>query len=329
MARIAPSKKISLLAITSLIFLGGLVYFLFYMGGTETYVAPTVSTSSTNKLLAKDTDGDGLKDWEEQLWKSDLLKPDSDNDGTPDGLEIKNGRNPIIAGPNDKLDLDTVTNKINTETEADLSETDKFSRDLFLKIIAAKKADAPPSEEDLENFLNASIEQEMKIQSVKAYEEGDFQVDSAETPEKIKAYGEKIAEIMNTKPSQPLENELIIFERAENNNDPNELKKLDPLIAQYRWIEDSLLKTVVPGSALSHHIAFANSIKGMIYSITGLKYVLTDPIKALPGVDVYDRNLSNFINSLLQFRGYFETVGVTFVAGDRGYNYFDKLEIPE
>src|SRR3989344_5268420 len=127
-----PSKKISILAIISLIFLGGLVYVLFYMEDTETCVSPSVSTVTTNRLLAKDTDEDGLKDWEEQLWKSDPLKPDSDSDGTPDGLEIKNGRNPTVAGPNDKLDLDTVTSKINTETEADLSETDKFPRALFL-----------------------------------------------------------------------------------------------------------------------------------------------------------------------------------------------------
>lgn len=302
---------------------------LFYMEDTETYVATTVSTNTTNKLLAKDTDEDGLKDWEEQLWKTDPLNPDSDGDGTPDGEEIKSGRNPTIAGPNDKLDLDTIENKINTETESDLSETDKFSRDLFLKIIAAKKADAPPSEKDLENFLNASIEQEMKLQTIKNFDEGDFQVESVETPEKIKAYGEKIATIMNTKPRQPLENELVIFERAEQNNDPEELKKLDPLIAQYQWIEDSLLKTVVPESALSGHIAFTNSVAGMVYSITGFKYILTDPIRALPGVDVYDRNFSNFINSLLRFKSYFEVMDVVFEEGDLGYNYFDKLEIPE
>lgn len=329
MTRIAPSKKTSLLALASLIFLGSLIYFLFYVKDTKTYVAPAVSVVTTNKILAKDTDEDGLKDWEEQLWKSDPLNPDSDSDGTPDGLEIKSGRNPTVAGPNDKLDLDTIENKINTETETDLSETDKFSRDLFLKIIAAKKADAPPSAEDLEKFLNASVLQEMKNQPVKTYGEGDFQVDKSETLEKIKAYGEKIAEIMNTKPPQPLEDELTIFERAETKNDPNELKKLEPLIDQYRWIESSLLKTVVPESALPNHIAFTNGVSGMAYSITGLRYIMTDPIRALPGVDTYDRNFANFINSLLQFKSYFETSGVIFEKGDRGYNYFNKLLIPE
>ena len=35
---------------------------LFYMENTKTYVAPTVSLTTTNRLLAKDNDNDGLKE---------------------------------------------------------------------------------------------------------------------------------------------------------------------------------------------------------------------------------------------------------------------------
>lgn len=325
MTTTTPSKKILLLIIVSLIFLGGIIYALFYTAQTETYVAPVASVIIKNPVLDKDTDNDGLKDWEEQLWKTDPLNPDSDGDGTPDGQEIKTGRNPTLAGPNDKLDVDTITKKINTETEGDLTETDKFSRELFLRIIAAKEANTPPTEADLGNFLDASIRQEMNSQPVKTFERGDFQVDSAETPEKIKAYGERVAEIMTEKSPQPLEYELTIFERAQQNNDPKELQKLDPLIAQYQHNLSLLLKVVVPESALPNHIAFTNSVAGMAYSITWLKYIMTDPIKALPGVDAYDENASNFINSLQQFKSYFETAGVTFNDGDRGYNFFNKM----
>ncbi len=51
----------------------------------------------------KDSDNDGLKDWEEALWKTDPQNQDSDGDGTPDGKEVAEGRNPAVPGPDDSL----------------------------------------------------------------------------------------------------------------------------------------------------------------------------------------------------------------------------------
>lgn len=53
--------------------------------------------------LSMDTDNDGLKDWEEPLYKTDLQNPDTDGDGTNDDEEIKQNRDPLKKGPNDKI----------------------------------------------------------------------------------------------------------------------------------------------------------------------------------------------------------------------------------
>lgn len=52
----------------------------------------------------RDTDGDGLKDFEEMYFKSDLNNPDSDGDGYSDYIEVSNGFNPNGLG---KLNLST------------------------------------------------------------------------------------------------------------------------------------------------------------------------------------------------------------------------------
>jgi len=51
----------------------------------------------------RDSDNDGLSDWDEELYKTDPHNPDTDGDGTPDGEEIKLGRNPLVRAPGDKL----------------------------------------------------------------------------------------------------------------------------------------------------------------------------------------------------------------------------------
>ena len=51
----------------------------------------------------KDSDNDGLKDWEEELFHTDLLNPDTDGDGYLDGEEVDSGHNPLVKAPGDKL----------------------------------------------------------------------------------------------------------------------------------------------------------------------------------------------------------------------------------
>lgn len=49
----------------------------------------------------KDTDNDGLKDWQENLYKTDLNNPDTDGDGFLDGEEIVSNHNPLVKSPGD------------------------------------------------------------------------------------------------------------------------------------------------------------------------------------------------------------------------------------
>lgn len=56
-----------------------------------------LTTKELEKEAETDSDGDGLVDLEERLYKSDLKKTDSDGDGNSDGAEVSRGFNP--AGP--------------------------------------------------------------------------------------------------------------------------------------------------------------------------------------------------------------------------------------
>jgi len=81
---------------------------------------------TTIESQEKDTDNDGLKDWEENLYKTDSLNPDTDADGYLDGEEINSGHNPLVKGPNDQQafyplpvgDKYNITNKILIDFES-------------------------------------------------------------------------------------------------------------------------------------------------------------------------------------------------------------------
>ena len=51
----------------------------------------------------KDSDNDGLMDWQETTWQTNPCQPDTDQDGYLDGEEVASGYNPTIPAPNDEL----------------------------------------------------------------------------------------------------------------------------------------------------------------------------------------------------------------------------------
>ncbi len=84
----------------------------------------------------KDSDNDGLRDWEENLIKTDPLNPDTDGDGFLDGEEMDSGHNPLVKAPGDEqifypLPLGekyNITNKIFTDENLDTLFASYFSQ---------------------------------------------------------------------------------------------------------------------------------------------------------------------------------------------------------
>ena len=74
----------------------GMIRNPFARAGTGTFVTEEEQQQQKNDALKqKDTDGDGLNDYEElSVYKTSPYLPDSDSDGVNDGIEVKQGTDP-------------------------------------------------------------------------------------------------------------------------------------------------------------------------------------------------------------------------------------------
>ncbi|MDO8571623.1 MAG: L,D-transpeptidase family protein [bacterium] len=70
-----------------------------YMDGAEVQHGYSPLVSEGKRASDVDTDGDGLSDALEIKFKTDLKKPDTDEDGFPDGDEIQKGYSPLSRKP--------------------------------------------------------------------------------------------------------------------------------------------------------------------------------------------------------------------------------------
>jgi len=146
-----PSKKIVFVAVP----LFALVVLVFFVtrpesGAPERVVVNSSPQGSSNNLL--DEDGDGLQNWEEELWGTDPGVADTDGDGTPDGEETLASRNPLVAGPGDEITEENQKGVLSKNSEALASQTDQFASEYYQAFLEGKTM-----LRHLVNFLNFCI----------------------------------------------------------------------------------------------------------------------------------------------------------------------------
>lgn len=83
-----------------LVVLVGLVTAFWYVGDKKLSSSGTAATTTApTRTNQPDTDGDGLRDWEEDLWGTQKNNTDSDSDGVSDGDEVTASTDPRVFGP--------------------------------------------------------------------------------------------------------------------------------------------------------------------------------------------------------------------------------------
>ena len=274
-------------------------------------------------LSEKDTDGDGLKDWEEVLWGTDPNNPDTDGDGTPDGVEVKEGRNPLVKGPNDTLSStqsSTTTGSLDTAAQENLTSTQTIGRELFAKYLALRNPDGT-MDPTIQTELISSLMQspELQKQYVK-YSATSVAAAKSETPDSIKVYGNAIETINQKYSPNSNETELDIIQITIQTGDLTELKKLDPIAKGYNSILSALLKVPVPPSAQEAHINLLNALAEVFSDVQDMQHYSDDPVVALRGVINYtSASASDFLNAWQALKDYFAEKGIVFGPNEPGY----------
>ena len=268
-----------------------------------------------DSIANKDSDNDGLKDWEEALWQTDPSNPDSNGNGIKDGAEIAANRDqPASTTP---------------KTTRQLTASDQFSRDLFTRYVTIKQTGSgdPADYNNYAGIVQSYIDQEAATMLAKIYGASDFKIIEDETPVDIRNYGNAIGALFIDDDAPKFENELIVLTRATENQDQTELAKLDKNIAAYQKILAGLLKISVPEIFLPDHVALTNAVKTIIVGIESMKLTFSNPIKAAAGLQNYPDAAGNIFPLLQSIGVGLEASGVTFTQTETGYRFINLVKL--
>jgi hypothetical protein len=287
----------------------GIIILVILLAGISFYQKsvnePYVASNEVGNSPNEDTDRDGLKNWEEVLWKTNPNVADTDSDGTGDGEEIAFGRDPLVSGPNDYLD----------GILFDGTETQNIAINLIGSYVETLNTDSP-GPINTQKIVDKALENEITRPFVITYDSTDLHYTGNST-EDYRVYGNNFASLFSYFENSP--DEMSIVLRAMQSNDENDLVDIDIVVGNYQSFLSNLLVMNVPKDLGDAHLSVVNSLSTLIADINGMKLLFVDPVIASKSILRYQNNARIVQISLIQIIEEIRSSGVEYSTDEIGY----------
>jgi hypothetical protein len=231
---------------------------------------------SLEELIQKDSNANGIPDWEERFW----------------------GLDPEVASTNGQPHTTIIAERrtiLSSRTNAEnLTETDRLARELFISAtIVGGSTDG-----DLGTIRAVSE------QAADQFTQGRGLIDeiTASQTTRISTNKTTISEYLTTLvrvlESKQSTNELEIIALVSEQKKMEELPKLIPISTSYKSLADRVAKIPVPTALAEEHMILANSINNMGRGLETFQTIKTDTVMGLIGFYQYSAEEERFEQTL-------------------------------
>lgn len=252
--------------------------------------------------LNQDTDGDGLKDWEETIFRTDVNNPDTDGDGTKDGEEIKLARDPLKKGPNDGVATSTLLENYSPYFAPD-NLTGQLAEKFGASVIVPRLSGSSRPL-DLEGIGDRIIAETLleTAAPLNYFTEKDVLVSKDNSEKAFEKYSLAMIE-SDTVFSDITRSPLEIFADALARDDFSPLKALDPYLVAYDQKLERLKSITTPSQLASFHYRYMNLVLAQKNAVEKIRNAESDIVSAIVGAQEFATNFQQF-QSLMQSLSY-------------------------
>ena len=297
MNKIRSKKLIVFIILAFALVIVGYIYSAYFAESEEDkQVVSVVSSSKSASTI--DSDDDSLADWQEELWGTNAHKFDTDGDGTSDGREVKEGRDPLVPGPDDRYSKPLVatnlasgaTYEYDKDTNVGNNLTEQVSINLATNYLNAKSLGtySPAMGEQIADQITTTVTNAGLYNDILL---SDLNIGPMTTSAStIVDYGTKIdsAIKLGFKPNQEL-GETEIIQASLSIGDYAKLRELKPYIDGYKASTQRLLAISVPGQFAQIHLDFTRAFDTLAKSLQGIsKATVSDPLIILQELNRYE-----------------------------------------
>ena len=262
----------------------------------------SVNAESTDQLLAayasKDTDGDGLPDWQEALYGTDPSKAISNSYGIPDGQAAKEGKlTPNTLSSQLPQDQNVDVNTIPGSTAAAGSLTDQFSQEFLQEYVSA--SNGQPMTDEQQQALVTKLLGEFTQKAVTTlgsrYTIVSVHTDpSASTLEYAGAVEDILrAHDVDADANQPIQLMDALIEK----NDASARPKLVALQKSYASIASDLVNVHVPPALAEDNLNLIQSFDTLAKATQIVANYEQDPLGVMGALTVYQPSSKKIVDT--------------------------------
>ncbi len=284
-----PSKKIRILLIC--ILAGGVVLLAFkYLPSIKKTSIFSRNNNPENSqqvskigdIVNKDTDGDGIADWEESIRGTDPNKIDTDEDGVSDLVEIQQQK-----------DQENAKNATDPETETSI-----FAKQLFTTIASLQES-GTLDEESATKIINQVSSSTQKNVQKTFYTKEQLVISPKLSNTAFEKTIRKII-IDNDITHESLQNVFIILKNLPETGEiegTTIIEDLTTIENSYKKALNELLKNPVPEKLTTVYVDFLNSFQYVIENVSDITLLEKNPIVSFSAITIYPQSASDFLEA--------------------------------
>lgn len=320
-----PSKKFIIAALGVAVFVFA-VWQVFFVPRARNQLADAPINNATKQTslekLNTDSDGDGLKDWEELLWKTDPLNPDTNGNGIGDKEETLLNSNKTLRPVNDTEQNNSLANNEENLTQ---QIAEDFGAAYLKRKLVSKNAQTPDLNGNMEGLealafsdIKKSLEKTATTKLPDTFSEKDITIAADSSPAAVRAYINVVGEIITKAPNEPEKSEVEILEEVITNEDFAALKEIQLHSENYQYFAEKIKDVLVPTVFKDTHLALINTFWRLHLITADMARMDQDPIKSIAAISQYDQEIKNSLEPLATIVDEIKNNTIEFSEGEGG-----------
>lgn len=240
-----------------------------------------LSNATVGELVGKDSNNNGIADWEERLWGLDPTKL------TTNGVA-------------NKTIIEQKRKQLGGTDDTPLNENDRLARDLFM-VASAVGQEGVATTGTLSDVGKKIANNSVSLSILPRYGAGDIKTVKT-TAQSLIAYRDGLEKITSKYNQSLPEIELLIT--ALDTGDYSQLTALNQTIVFYRSLSEQLRALPVPIGVAQQHLLLINSISGISGALQKVQKMETDSVTALTGFSeyrFYEKQLGDSVDVIISY----------------------------